>query len=53
MKHYITFAIAGLALIAILLVMFFKLNIFMVIPALIVFEVADNAYESIKEERKW
>lgn len=49
MKHYITLIIAGIAFLAIALIMFFKLNIFMVIPALIAFQVMDNAYEAIKE----
>lgn len=53
MKHYITFIIAGLAFMVIVLTMFFKLNIFLVFPALLAFQVADNAYESIKEEKKW
>lgn len=51
MKHYITFIIAGIAFIAIVLTMFFKLNISMVFLALIAFQVMDNAYEAIKAKK--
>lgn len=51
MKHYIKFILAGLAFMAIVLTMFFKLNILMVLPALLAFQIMDNAYESIKKER--
>lgn len=48
MKHYITLAAASLVFIASVLLMFFNLNIFMMVPALVSFQIADNAYESIK-----
>lgn len=53
MKHYITFILAGLGFMATVLTMFFRLNIFMIIPALATFQIMDNAYEKIKEDRQW